>query len=64
MTLAGGAPFNGGIFLAAAAVDRALKGSCNTHFLQESKFWANRSAYKNAYQIIVLVKNFPKINLA
>jgi hypothetical protein len=27
MTLAGGASFNGGIFLAAAAVDRALKGS-------------------------------------
>jgi hypothetical protein len=27
ITLAGGASFNGGIFLAAAAVDRALKGS-------------------------------------
>jgi hypothetical protein len=27
MTLAGGASFNGWIFLAAAAVDRALKGS-------------------------------------
>jgi hypothetical protein len=27
MTLAGGASFNGGIFLAMAAVDRALKGS-------------------------------------
>jgi hypothetical protein len=27
MTLAGGASFNGGIFLAAAAVNRALKGS-------------------------------------
>jgi hypothetical protein len=27
MTMAGGASFNGGIFLAAAAVDRALKGS-------------------------------------
>jgi hypothetical protein len=27
MTLAGGASFNGGIFLATAAVDRALKGS-------------------------------------
>jgi hypothetical protein len=27
MTLAGGASFKGGIFLAAAAVDRALKGS-------------------------------------
>jgi hypothetical protein len=27
MTLAGGASFNSGIFLAAAAVDRALKGS-------------------------------------
>jgi hypothetical protein len=27
MTLAGGASFNGGIFLAAVAVDRALKGS-------------------------------------
>jgi hypothetical protein len=26
MTLAGGASFNGGIFLAAAAVDKALKG--------------------------------------
>jgi hypothetical protein len=27
MTLAGGASFNGGIFLVAAVVDRALKGS-------------------------------------
>jgi hypothetical protein len=27
MTLAGGVYFNGGIFLMAAAVDRALKGS-------------------------------------
>jgi hypothetical protein len=27
MTLAGGAPLNGGIFLTVAAVDRALKGS-------------------------------------
>jgi hypothetical protein len=27
MTLVGGASFNGGIFLAATAVDRALKGS-------------------------------------
>jgi hypothetical protein len=27
MTLVGGASFNGGIFLAAAAVDKALKGS-------------------------------------
>jgi hypothetical protein len=27
MTLAGGASFNGGIFLAAVAVDRALRGS-------------------------------------
>jgi hypothetical protein len=27
MTLAGGASFNGGIFLAAVAVDRAFKGS-------------------------------------
>jgi hypothetical protein len=27
MTMAGGASFNGGIFLAATAVDRALKGS-------------------------------------
>jgi hypothetical protein len=27
MTLAGGASFNGGIFLAVAVVDRALKGS-------------------------------------
>jgi hypothetical protein len=36
---------------------------CNTHFLQEQKFCANRSAYKNAYQIIVHMKNFPKINL-
>jgi hypothetical protein len=36
MTLAGCASFNGGIFLAVVAVDRALKGSmCNTHFLQE-----------------------------
>jgi hypothetical protein len=33
---------------------------CNTHFLQKKTFCANRSTYK----IIVLVKNFPKINLA
>jgi hypothetical protein len=36
---------------------------CNTHFLARIKFCANRSAYKNAYQIIVLVKNLPKIIL-
>jgi hypothetical protein len=33
-------------------------------FCKNKNFCANRSAYKNAYQIIVLVKNFPKINLA
>jgi hypothetical protein len=32
-------------------------------FYKNKFFCANRSAYKNAYQIIVLVKNFPKINL-
>jgi hypothetical protein len=36
--------------------------SCNTHFLQEY-FFSNRSAYKNAYQNIVHMKNLPKINL-
>jgi hypothetical protein len=32
-------------------------------FCKNKNFCANRSAYKNAYQIIVLVKNFPKIIL-
>jgi hypothetical protein len=32
-------------------------------FCKNAIFCANRSAYKNAYQIIVLVKNFPKIIL-
>jgi hypothetical protein len=36
---------------------------CNTHFLQELNFCPHRSAYKNAYQIVVHMKNFPKINL-
>jgi hypothetical protein len=40
MTVAGDASFNGGIFLAVAAVDRALKGSMgwegmNKSFLRE-----------------------------
>jgi hypothetical protein len=29
-------------------------------FCKNKNFCANRSAYKNAYQILVLVKNFPK----
>jgi hypothetical protein len=33
-------------------------------FCKNKNFCANRSAYKNSYQIKVLVKNFPKINLA
>jgi hypothetical protein len=33
-------------------------------FYKNKNFCANMSAYKNAYQIIVLVKNIPKINLA
>jgi hypothetical protein len=36
---------------------------CNTHFLQELNFCPHRSAYKNAYQIVVHMKSFPKINL-
>jgi hypothetical protein len=32
-------------------------------FYKNKKICANRNAYKNAYQIIVLMKNFPKINL-
>jgi hypothetical protein len=32
-------------------------------FYKNKFFYANRNAYKNAYQIIVLMKNFPKINL-
>jgi hypothetical protein len=39
-------------------------GVTPTFFCKNKVFGANRSAYKNAYQIIVLVKNFPKINLA
>jgi hypothetical protein len=36
MSLAGGASFNGGIFLAAAAVDRALKGSMTGERMNKS----------------------------
>jgi hypothetical protein len=32
-------------------------------FYKNKKICANRGAYKNAYQIIVHMKNFPKINL-
>jgi hypothetical protein len=32
-------------------------------FYKNRKICANRSAYKNAYQIVVHMKNFPKINL-
>jgi hypothetical protein len=32
-------------------------------FYKHNFFCANRGAYKNAYQIIVHMKNFPKINL-
>jgi hypothetical protein len=32
-------------------------------FYKDKKICANRGAYKNAYQIIVHMKNFPKINL-
>jgi hypothetical protein len=32
-------------------------------FYKNKKNCANRGAYKNAYQIIVHMKNFPKINL-
>jgi hypothetical protein len=32
-------------------------------FYKNKFFCANRSAYKNAYQIVVHMKNFPKINL-
>jgi hypothetical protein len=35
-------------------------GVCNTHFFSRIKFCANRSAYKNAYQIIVYMKTFQK----
>jgi hypothetical protein len=34
--------------------------NCNTHFFLRIKFCANRSAYKNAYQIIVYMKTFQK----
>jgi hypothetical protein len=36
MTLVGGASFNGGIFLAAAAMDRALKGSVAGEMMNKS----------------------------
>jgi hypothetical protein len=36
MTLAGGASFNGGIFLVAAVVDRALKGSMTGERMNKS----------------------------
>jgi hypothetical protein len=47
-------------------------GECGNHasshtvtptFYKNKKNCANRNVYKNAYQIIVLMKNFPKINL-
>jgi hypothetical protein len=32
-------------------------------FYKNKFFCPHRSAYKNVYQIVVLMKNFPKINL-
>jgi hypothetical protein len=36
------------------------RGSVTPTFCKNNKFCANRSAYKNAYQIVVHMKNFPK----
>jgi hypothetical protein len=46
-------------------IDNILTYSNNVTptFYKNKKICANRSAYKNAYQIIVHMKNFPKINL-
>jgi hypothetical protein len=49
--------------LQGSGMEVTVLGGCNTHFLQELNFCPHRSAYKNAYQIIVHMKNFPKINL-
>jgi hypothetical protein len=40
--------------------EREPIGTCNTHFFSRIKFCANRSAYKNAYKIIVYMKTFQK----
>jgi hypothetical protein len=39
------------------------KATVTPTFYKNKFFCANRSAYKNAYQIEVHMKNFPKINL-
>jgi hypothetical protein len=38
-------------------------GSVTPTFYKNNFFCPNRSAYKNAYQIVVHMKNLPKINL-
>jgi hypothetical protein len=49
------------------AVSISIRGvdfpSVTPTFYKNKKFCANRSAYKNAYQIVVHMKNFPKINV-
>jgi hypothetical protein len=40
-----------------------IEASVTPTFYKNTFFCANRSAYKNAYQIVVHMKNFPKINL-
>jgi hypothetical protein len=51
----------GGGGLARSRVEReAMRGNVTPTLYKDKIFFANRSAY----QIIVLVKNFPKINLA
>jgi hypothetical protein len=59
---------NGGKFTAAEFTSYCARvfsatTPCNTHFLQELNFCPHRSAYNNAYQMVVHMKNFPKINL-
>jgi hypothetical protein len=46
-----------------AAAGKPLEDDVTPTFYKNNFFCANRSAYKNAYQIVVHMKNFSKINL-
>jgi hypothetical protein len=50
-------------FLLSPDLARHVVGKMKHPLFTRMKFCANRSAYKNAYQIIVHIKNLPKINL-
>jgi hypothetical protein len=53
----------GGLRFVFITIDTFTKWIVTLTFYKNRKICANRSAYKNAYQIVVHMKNFPKINL-